>query len=129
MMNRIDSSMKTVPEILAQPRLNREMCLQNAMIKMYCKNHHVYQNKVCRECERLQELFARKLAFCESGTNKPTCVACTNSCYTPVGARQGKTIYRWARKRIWLRHPVLMLRYCLDSIKPSKMPKSKLLNQ
>ena len=120
--------MKTVTEILAQPRLNREMRLQNAMITMYCKQHHVYQGKVCRECERLQQMTARKLAFCESGIEKPTCATCTAVCYTSVVSKQVKTISRWGRLRIWFRHPILMSLYCFDSLKPSQMPKPKLLN-
>jgi len=120
--------MKTVSETLAQPRLNREMRLQNAMITMYCKQHHVYQGKVCRECERLQQMASRKLAFCESSVDKPTCISCVSSCYTPVVARQAKTIYRWGRLRVWLRHPILMSLYFFDSCKPSQMPKPKLLN-
>ncbi|MDX2322140.1 MAG: nitrous oxide-stimulated promoter family protein [Moritella sp.] len=120
--------MKTVSEILAHPRLNREMRLQNAMITMYCKQHHVYQGKVCRDCERLQQMTARKLAFCDSGPEKPTCATCTAVCYTPIVAKQVKTIYRWGRLRICLRHPILMSLYCFDSLKRSQMPKPKLLN-
>ena len=121
--------MKTVSEILALPRLNREMRLQNAMITMYCKQHHVYQDKLCSECQTLQEMCARKLAFCESGEAKPTCLVCTNFCYTPVVAKQARAIYRWAQFRIGFRHPLLTLRYCIDSISPCLMPKAKLLDR
>lgn len=121
--------MKTVSEILAHPRLQREMQLQNALVRIYCKHHHVYQGKVCQECERLQEMTARKLAFCNSGADKPTCLSCTKRCYTTVVSKQLKTVYRYSRLRVWLRHPILSLRYRLDSCAPRKTPKPSLLSQ
>lgn len=121
--------MTTVSEKLAHPRLQREMQLQNAMIRIYCKNHHVYQGKICKECERLQSMTSRKLAFCNSGADKPTCLNCTNRCYTPVISKQVHTVYRYSRSRIWLRHPLLTLRYRLDGVFTNKTSKVSLLSQ
>lgn len=121
--------MKTVSETLEHPRLNREMRLQNAMITMYCKRHHVYQGKVCQECERLQEMMARKLAFCNGGVEKPTCRSCVKRCYTPVISKQVHTVYRDTRFRMWLRHPALTLRYKIDSVTNKKSVSPGLLSQ
>jgi len=121
--------MKTVSEKLAHPRLQREVKLQNALIRIYCKHHHVYQGKVCQECERLQDMTSRKLAFCNSGEDKPTCLSCVKRCYTPVVSKQIRTVYRYSRFRVWLRHPLLTLRYRLDGIVTRKSVKPPLLSQ
>lgn len=116
-------------ELLAEPRLRREKRLQDSMLKMYCKHHHIYQGKLCSDCQRLQEMCTRKLALCESGANKPTCVSCRHNCYSPVIAKQARIIFRWARFRIWLRHPVSMFFYVIYCCKRSRMPKPRLLDQ
>jgi hypothetical protein len=95
-------------------RLDREARTIEAMIRLYCGDHHAPDQGLCGECEELRAFALRKLGRCPFGSEKPTCDRCTVHCYPPAKRERIRTVMRYAGPRMLLRHPIMALRHFVD---------------
>ena len=60
-MNRYNEgfSMKELPSII-----NREQKMVEAMVQIYCENHHSTRNSLCSKCVELKEYAKNRLKNC-----------------------------------------------------------------
>jgi len=96
-------------------RLERENKTIQIMIRMYCQFHHVSENGLCEECNRLSQYAEQRVARCPYGYEKPTCVNCTTHCYKIDMREQIRLVMRFAGPRMLFRHPYLAVMHVIDA--------------
>lgn len=104
-------------------RRRRELRTIEAMMRMYCRHHHVRDagHGLCGECAALSEYAERRLERCVFGDAKPTCANCVVHCYRGDMREKMRRMMRWAGPRMLLRHPVLAILHQLDGKRPSPL--------
>ena len=111
----------TAPETktaaFASKRLNREWKTMEAMIKIYCRDHHGATTILCTECQELLDYAGVRLERCQFGAEKPTCASCPVHCYQRTRREQVKAVMRYAGPRMVWKHPLLSLRHWMDSFR------------
>lgn len=116
---------------LQTPRLQREQATMEAMLRLYCSDHHgsetVDAEGLCPACAELLAYARKRLAACPFGPEKPTCVNCQIHCYGPKQREHTRVVMRYAGPRMLLRHPVLALMHVIDGKRPAP-PKPRGVN-
>jgi hypothetical protein len=92
-------------------RLAREQQTIDAMIAIYCRDHHGRRRGLCAECEGLRSYAEQRLVRCPFGDDKPTCANCKVHCYRAEMREAVKVVMRYAGPRMLLRHPILAIRH------------------
>jgi hypothetical protein len=104
----------------AYVRRAREQRMLEAMMALYCQQHH-FARTMCTECAELAAYSQRRLERCVFGDAKPTCAKCVVHCYKPEMRERIRAMMRWSGPRMMLRHPVLALRHVLDGRRPAPL--------
>jgi predicted amidophosphoribosyltransferase len=108
------------------PRISREKKTIEAMVHIYCKNHHGSKGELCPECSELFEYAKMRLDKCPFKEKKSTCGKCLVHCYQPQMREKVKTVMKYSGPRMLLHHPVLALHHVVDGRKkPEKLNKKK----
>ena len=94
-------------------RLARERRTINAMIAIYCRDHH-QRRGLCIDCAGLAEYAGARLDRCPYGETKPTCVNCPVHCYAQRMRDAVREVMRYAGPRMMGRHPILAIAHALD---------------
>ena len=90
------------------PRMTREARTIEAMIGMYCRDHHgAPGEELCADCADLLSYAGLRLEKCPYQENKTTCAKCPVHCYKPARREQIRAVMRYAGPRMMLRHPRL----------------------
>jgi len=97
------------------PRIERESKTIEAMIRLYCRDHHEGEDEFCPECKELWEYALVRLDRCPFQENKPTCAKCPVHCYKPDMREKVRAVMRYAGPRMLRRHPVLAVLHLIDS--------------
>ena len=106
-------------------RIKREKKTIDAMIRIYCKNHHEGQGELCFECGKLFEYAKARLDKCPFQEEKSTCAKCLIHCYHPQMREKVKKVMKYAGPRMIFHHPLLALYHVIDGRKkPIKMKKN-----
>jgi hypothetical protein len=92
----------------------------DAMIHMYCRQHHG-EGPLCADCTALFAYAQRRLQRCIFGDAKPTCGKCLVHCYSKEMREKTRIVMRWAGPRMLLRHPILAITHLLDGRRPIPM--------
>jgi hypothetical protein len=92
-------------------RLAREQRTIDAMIAIYCRDHHGRRRGLCAECEGLRRYAEQRLIHCPFEDDKPTCVNCKVHCYRAEMREAVRVVMRDAGPRMLLRHPILAIRH------------------
>ena len=96
-------------------RLSRELKTIRAMVKIYCRKHHLFQvTGVCKDCSLFLKYAEQRLSHCPFGEQKPTCGKCTIHCYKNVMQDKAKIIMRYSGPRILWHHPIMAFFHLLD---------------
>ena len=95
-------------------RLQREKITINAMLRIYCRDHHGTKGELCGECAGLMAYAEKRLLRCPFAGDKPTCAKCPVHCYKPDKRQQVRQVMRYAGPRMLLRHPVLTFWHVVD---------------
>ncbi|MDJ0808018.1 MAG: nitrous oxide-stimulated promoter family protein [Gammaproteobacteria bacterium] len=98
-------------------RIAREKHTIEAMLHIYCRDHHQTQGKLCNECHQLLKYAHRRLDTCPFQETKPACNQCQVHCYSTMMRDRVKSVMRYAGPRMTLRHPVLSLYHLLDKLR------------
>lgn len=102
------------------PRLRREYTTIQAMVEIYCSNHHQPGKKeICDECAELIRYARGKLEKCPFQENKSTCGKCTVHCYKKDMKEKVIAIMRYSGPKMISKHPVMAFQHFLDSRKPA----------
>ena len=116
---------------LQTPRLKREQATMEAMLRLYCTDHHrgaaADAEGLCPECADLLAYSRKRLAACPFGPEKPTCVNCQIHCYGPQQREETRVVMRYAGPRMLLRHPILAIAHVIDGKRPAP-PKPRGVN-
>ena len=100
-------------------RIQREQRTVEAMIRLYCQNHHG-PGALCTDCDALRDYALKRLAACPFEALKPTCSKCQIHCYKPDMREKVTTVMRYAGPRMIRHHPLMALRHLWDN---SRKPK------
>ena len=108
--------------VTEHPRIRREKKTIEAMVRIYCKNHHESKGELCPECSELLEYAKMRLDKCPFQEKKPTCGKCLIHCYQPQMREKVKKVMRHSGPRMLLHHPVLAIHHVIDGHKkPEKL--------
>ena len=101
-------------------KLGLEFNTINAMVKIYCKAHHVSadQKPPCAQCVEFLLYANEKLDRCPYGQNKPTCNKCPIHCYKKNRRQQARDIMSYAGPRMLFKHPILAIKHLLAEKRP-----------
>ena len=100
------------PETL-HPRLERERRTVDAMISLYCRDHHSATKDLCPDCAALSAYAFGRLERCVYGADKPTCANCPIHCYRPEMRARIREVMRYSGKRLILQGRLDLLRHYL----------------
>ena len=100
------------------PRIAREQSTIEAMMHLFCQDHHGSVTGLCCDCEDLLAYARQRLEICPFQERKPACNLCEVHCYSAKQRERVKEVMRYAGPRMLLRHPVLALRHLLDKRRP-----------
>jgi hypothetical protein len=104
---------------MSAKRTAREWNTIEAMIALYCREHHATCGQLCPECGDLRDYARQRLEKCPFGEQKPTCAKCPIHCYKPACREQVREVMRYAGPRLLMRRPILTIRHLLDERKPA----------
>lgn len=108
-------------KIRLAPRLDREKRTIQAMLRLYCRDHHGTRpgGELCGACQTLLGYAWRRLDTCPFQALKPACNTCQVHCYSKSMREQVRQVMRYSGPRLLLRHPVLSLYHLLDTYRPA----------
>ena len=92
--------------------MEREVKTVMIMIVMYCRQHHGGKG-VCKDCQKLVTYAEQRIRRCPFGENKPACGKCKIRCFKPLMSSQIRDVMRFARPKMFYRHPILAIRHLL----------------
>jgi hypothetical protein len=95
-------------------RIGRERRTVEAMIRLYCADHHGARAGLCESCAELRDYALERLARCPFQDGKTTCAKCPVHCYRPARREEIRIVMRYAGPRMILRHPLLALWHLID---------------
>ena len=99
------------------PRMRRERNTVQAMIAIYCRDHHGGEAALCDQCRELRDYAFWRLEKCPFQEEKTTCANCAIHCYTPERREEIREVMRYAGPRMIWRHPYLAVMHILDGRK------------
>ena len=95
--------------------MDRERRTIDAMVRIYCRDHHGTKRKdMCGECSDLREYAFSRLERCRYQDGKPTCANCPVHCYRPAMRERVRVVMRYSGPRMLLRHPYLAMAHLRD---------------
>ena len=82
------------------PRLKEEAMTIEAMVRLYCRKHHLPdEDGLCEDCRSFLEYAKKRLACCPYGGEKPVCAKCRIHCYKPEMKVRQREVMRYAGPR------------------------------
>lgn len=108
------SNTKRLSTSAEPPRIRRERQTIQAMIRLYCQDHHGTRNTLCESCVALDSYALARLDRCPYSPDKPTCVNCPTHCYKPDMREQVRVVMRYAGPRMLTRYPILAIMHLFD---------------
>ena len=96
-------------------RIRREQRTIDAMIRIYCSDHHCGDRIPCADCGALLDYARRRLEICPFQDAKPACNHCTVHCYSAKMKERVKAVMRYSGPRMLLRHPWLAILHLIDT--------------
>ena len=97
--------------------IEREKRMVDAMILIYCKDHHDYENAPCHKCFNLGLYAKNRLENCRYQEKKPVCGRCGLTCYNFQNKDSAEKIFNYAGPRMMFLHPRLGLHHFLDAFR------------
>jgi len=120
-LSRAEPTTRKVQDGARPPRLARELMTIQAMVRIFCRNHHGTgaNGGLCAECAALLHYAARRLDRCVFGDDKPTCANCAVHCYSESMRERVREVMRYAGPRMVWRHPILAAAHLRDGRRPA----------
>ncbi len=105
-------------------RIVREKKTVQAMVEIYCRDHHSSEKELCSECRDLLNYAGLRLDKCPFQEKKTTCANCPVHCYQPAMKERIKDVMRYSGPRMMYRHPILAVFHLMDGRKKPSRPKN-----
>jgi len=102
---------------MASSRIKREKIVVEKTVKLYCKGRHASRICLCNECKDLLSYVKERIDKCIYNENKTVCSKCKLYCYKRSVKEMMKRITKYSSPRMVLWHPIITLRYIIDSYK------------
>jgi len=99
------------------PKVESERRTVEAMIDIYCHQHHGTRKGLCSDCEALRNYARQRLQNCPFQDGKPTCAKCPVHCYNPEMRKRIRAVMRYAGPRMLYRHPVMTLKHMMEGLR------------
>lgn len=99
-------------------RIRREKRTIEAMLRIFCRDHHGTADGVCSDCKELQRYAYQRLDSCPFAELKPACNHCEVHCYSRKMRDRVRNVMRYAGPRMLFRHPILSVGHLLDERRP-----------
>ncbi len=96
--------------------MEQETKTAQAMIVLYCRDHHGSKDALCSECQELFDYVKKRLEKCPFKENKPKCSKCTVHCYSPDMREKIKAVMRYSGPRMTYRHPILTCKHYFNKV-------------
>ncbi|WP_064603906.1 nitrous oxide-stimulated promoter family protein [Photobacterium sp. J15] len=103
--------------IILYGSLDTEFRTIEAMVKIYCKNHHKTP-ALCEQCKDFLEYAFTRLDRCPYGEAKPTCRLCPIHCYKTDYREISRKIMRYSGPKMLFKHPILAVRHLIAEKRP-----------
>ena len=97
--------------------IEREKKMVEAMVLIYCKNHHGTSHAPCMKCCELGEYSKKRLENCRYQEKKPVCGRCGLKCYNAKFKNHAEVVFNYAGPRMLFQHPKLGLQHIFDSFR------------
>jgi len=97
--------------------MERERKTVEAMIELYCRDHHNSSQGLCLKCRELADYARDRLGQCPFQEGKTTCTKCPVHCYKADMREEIRVIMRYAGPRMMKQHPLLSLFHFVDGIR------------
>ena len=97
--------------------IKREKKMVEAMVQIYCRNHHFTKNTLCSECITLMDYAKNRLDNCRYQEKKPVCGRCGLKCYNNKFKDSAEKMFMYSGPRMFFRHPILGFHHVCDSFK------------
>jgi hypothetical protein len=94
--------------------MDRERKTIDAMLRIYCHDHHETTNDLCAECAELAEYAHARLDKCPFQEEKTTCANCPIHCYKADKRERVRAVMRYSGPRMLWHHPILTMYHFLD---------------
>lgn len=103
--------------------IQREKTMVDAMILIYCNDHHGNSTKPCLRCFELGVYAKSRLKNCQYQSKKPVCGRCGLTCYNVQNKDYAESIFNYAGPRMMFQHPKLGLLHFIDAFRNNKQLK------
>lgn len=97
-------------------RMKREKRTIEAMVRIYCRDHHLARD-LCPDCAEFLEYAHRRLEKCRYQELKPTCGNCPVHCYKPSMKQKAIEVMKYSGPRMTLRHPYYAFMHLIDGFR------------
>ncbi|MGB5732985.1 MAG: nitrous oxide-stimulated promoter family protein [Thiohalocapsa sp.] len=101
-------------------RIRREKRTIDAMLDVYCHDHHGDLHgtaELCDECARLRRYARQRLDNCVFGEAKMPCNCCAVHCYSAKMRGLIVDVMRYSGPRMMFRYPVLSFLHLFDKMR------------
>lgn len=111
------------------PRIIREAKTIEAMLAIYCEDHHQSStdHTLCESCTSLLNYAHQRLEICPFRDDKPACNHCQVHCYSKEMRQRVQQVMRYSGPRMIFKHPMLSLFHLFDTLKEA--PALKRINK
>ena len=97
--------------------IKREKKMVNAMVKIFCKNHHSSKNSICPKCFDLKKYANNRLENCRYQEKKPVCGRCGLKCYNNQFKEYAMEVFNYSGPRMFFHHPILGFQHICDAFR------------
>jgi hypothetical protein len=97
--------------------ITREKKMVEAMVKIYCENHHNTKDSLCANCIEIKDYAINRLEKCPHQEKKPFCGRCGLKCYNSKFRDKAEKVFMYSGPRMFFQHPILGLQHICDSFK------------
>jgi hypothetical protein len=120
------SSNNSIKKATIEPKIiQREKRMVDAMVHIYCKEHHGYTDVPCAKCFELGVYAKNRLENCRYQEKKPVCGRCGLTCYNAQKKDYAESIFNYAGPRMMFQHPLLGLHHFLDAFRNNNQLKKQ----
>ncbi|MCB2181728.1 MAG: nitrous oxide-stimulated promoter family protein [Desulfobulbaceae bacterium] len=98
-------------------RMRREAETIEAMIRIYCRDHHNCRGSLCEQCNDLLDYARIRLVHCPFQEGKTTCGKCPVHCYKPHMREKIRNVMRYVGPRMMFQRPFMSFMHLLDGFR------------
>jgi len=114
--------LSVIKKVSEHPRISREKKIIEAMVRIYCKNHHGSKGKLCPECSELFDYAKMRLDRCPFQEKKYMRQVLSTLLPASDGRKSEGVLMKYSGPRMLLHHPGRAIYHLVDGRKkPEKL--------